>query len=119
MTTIADELITRINNVASEIEVQAAENERLGCLSNRTLELLSEIGVRDALVPAEYGGLDLTLYDTVRVYEKRSQVDSSVGWVAIVPGVQGQALLMLDDAARDQLAVGSDPRVAGAGAPKG
>lgn len=118
-TTIADEMIARIERAAPDIQADAVENEHTGRLSDRTIELLDEIGALDALVPAEYGGVDLTIYDTLRVYEALSYVDSSTGWVAMIPGVQGKGLLLLDDVVRDELAVDGYPFVAGHGAPLG
>jgi alkylation response protein AidB-like acyl-CoA dehydrogenase len=116
---VADTLIARIEDRAEEIEAQADDNERLGNLNDRTIELLNEIGVSDALVPAEYGGLDLTAYDALRVFDALSYVESSVGWAAMVPGVQGKGLLLLEKETRDKLAVGGYPVIAGQGAPAG
>jgi alkylation response protein AidB-like acyl-CoA dehydrogenase len=118
-TSIADTLIGRITKWAPEIEAQAEENERTGRLNDTTLDVLGKIGALEAMVPAEYGGADLTIYDVLRVYESLSYVDSSTGWVAMIPGVQGKGLLLLDTPTRDKLSANGYPFVAGQGAPRG
>jgi indole-3-acetate monooxygenase len=118
-TSIADALIARIAKWAPDIEAQAEENERAGRLNDATLEVLTKIGALEAMVPAEYGGADLTIYDVLRVYESLSYVDSSTAWVAMIPGVQGKGLLLLDTETRDKLSTNGYPFVAGQGAPRG
>jgi alkylation response protein AidB-like acyl-CoA dehydrogenase len=118
-TSIANNIITRIVEAAEDIESQAAENERIGRLNDATLDLLNDLGLLEAMVPAEYGGTDLTIYDVLRVYESLSYVETSTAWVAMIPGVQGKGLLLLDNETRDKLAIDGYPFVAGQGAPTG
>ncbi|UNB54514.1 acyl-CoA dehydrogenase family protein [Mycolicibacterium sp. YH-1] len=118
-TSIADDMIAQITHAAEEIEAQADENERIGKLNETTLGVLKRIGLLDAMAPAEYGGADLTIYDVLRVFEALSYVDASTGWVAMIPGVQGKGLLLLDTETRGKLAVGGYPFVSGQGAPTG
>jgi len=118
-TAIADDLIARIVKWAPELEAQAIQNERAGRLNDATIDLLTRIGVLDAVTPAEYGGADLTIYDSLRVYEALSHVDCSAAWVAMIPGVQGKGLLLLDTSVRSALAADGYPFIAGQGAPNG
>ncbi|BCF83306.1 acyl-CoA dehydrogenase [Rhodococcus qingshengii] len=118
-TRVANEMIDRIGQRAPEFEGQADANESAGKLSDATLEILDDIGLLTALTPAEYGGADLTIYDTLRVYESLAYVDTSTAWVAMIPGVQGKGLLLLETEARDKLAAGGFPFVSGQGAPTG
>lgn len=118
-TSIADDLIARIEKWAPDIEAQADANEQAGRLNDVTLGILDEIGLMKAMDPAEYGGLDLTIYDVMRVYEALSYVDSAAGWVAMIPGVQGKGLLLLDESSRDNIAKDGYPFIAGQGAPGG
>lgn len=118
-TSIADDLMARIAKWAPDIEAQAEENERTGRLNEATVDLLTRIGALQAMVPAEYGGADLTIYDVLRVYESLSYVDCSTAWVAMIPGAQGKGLLLLDTATRDKLSADGYPFVAGQGAPTG
>ncbi|OBJ85096.1 hypothetical protein A9W96_26535 [Mycobacterium sp. 1245852.3] len=116
---IAEDLIARIGKCADEIEAGAEQNEHAGRLTKDTMDALQASGVLDAMVPAECGGADLTLYDVLRVYEALSYVDTSAAWVAMIPGVQGKALLLLDESARSKLTAPGYPFVAGQGAPTG
>ncbi|OJX67051.1 MAG: hypothetical protein BGO95_09975 [Micrococcales bacterium 73-13] len=116
---IADELIARIDAAAPAIEAEADANEAAGRLNERTVELLRRIGVLEAMVPAEHGGPDLSVYDVLRVFDRLSYVDASAGWVAMIPGVQGKSLLLLDDDVRDRMSRTGYPFVAGQGAPNG
>ena len=118
-TSTADELIARINDLAPAIEAESDENERIGRLNERTVELLRGAGLWEAMAPAEYGGADLCAYDVLRVFEALSYVDASVGWVSMIPGVQGKGLLFLDTETRDRLARDGYPFVAGQGSPNG
>lgn len=118
-TSAADKLIERIKNAAPDIEAQADENERIGCLNKQTIGLLSKMGVFEAMAPADCGGADLRIYDVLRVYEALSYVDCAAGWVAMIPGVQGKSLLLLDDQTRKSLSAHGYPFIAGQGAPQG
>ncbi|MGA5538016.1 acyl-CoA dehydrogenase family protein [Mycolicibacterium nivoides] len=118
-TAIANDMIDQISAAAAEIEAQADENEQLAQLNEATLSVLKRIGLLEAMAPAEYGGADLTIYDVLRVFESLGYVDASTSWVAMIPGVQGKGLLLLDTETRDKLAVGGYPFVSGQGAPTG
>jgi len=118
-TLVANAMIDRIRERAPELEAQAVANESNGKLSDTTLGVLNDIGLLKALTPAEYGGADLTIYDTLRVYESLAYVETSTAWVSMIPGVQGKGLLLLKTDARDKLAAGGFPFVSGQGAPTG
>lgn len=117
--TQADIMIDRIRASAAALRDQVKVNDDLGRLSDETMELLADIGVLNALTPAKYGGADLSPSDTVRVFEELSYVDTSISWVALIPGVHGKNFLLVDPDVRDALSVAGYPFIAGQGAPTG
>ncbi|GAB2987889.1 acyl-CoA dehydrogenase family protein [Mucilaginibacter puniceus] len=63
------------------IRGSAKEAEEIGMLHPQQLELIYQQKWFKALMPVEYGGLDLSLPDLVRLQEALSWCDGSFGWV--------------------------------------
>lgn len=63
------------------IRNSAVEAEEMGMLHPQQLELIYQQKWFKALMPVEYGGLDLSLPDLVRLQEALSWCDGSFGWV--------------------------------------
>ena len=63
------------------IRSSAKEAEEMGMLHPQQLELIYQQKWFKALMPVEYGGLDLSLPDLVRLQEALSWADGSFGWV--------------------------------------
>jgi len=59
----------------------AADAEREGKLTAQQLEIIHRSGWFKLLVPQNYGGLQITLPDLVRLQEAISWADGSTGWV--------------------------------------
>ena len=54
--------------------------EQRGCLDDDVVEALRDGGLFGALVPTDFGGLDLTIPDVTEVVRTLSTYDASVGW---------------------------------------
>lgn len=63
------------------IRNNAKEAEEMGMLHPKQLELIYQQKWFKALMPVEYGGLNLSLPDLVRLQEALSWADGSFGWV--------------------------------------
>ena len=63
------------------IRDSAKEAEEMGMLHSQQLELIYQQKWFKALMPVEYGGLNLSLPDLVRLQEALSWCDGSFGWV--------------------------------------
>ena len=63
------------------IRGSAKEAEEMGMLHPQQLELIYQHKWFKALLPVEYGGLDLSLPSLVRLQEALSWADGSFGWV--------------------------------------
>jgi alkylation response protein AidB-like acyl-CoA dehydrogenase len=63
------------------IRGSAKEAEEMGMLHPQQLELIYQQKWFKAFMPVEYGGLDLSLPDLVRLQEALSWCDGSFGWV--------------------------------------
>ena len=63
------------------IRDSAKEAEEMGMLHPQQLELIYQQKWFKALMPVEYGGLNLSLPDLVRLQEALSWADGSFGWV--------------------------------------
>jgi indole-3-acetate monooxygenase len=63
------------------IRGSAKEAEEMGMLHPQQLDLIYQQKWFKALMPVEYGGLDLSLPDLVRLQEALSWADGSFGWV--------------------------------------
>lgn len=53
---VTHEVVDRVEEMGSELAALADENEKLGKLSDRTVELLRSAGVIRLLQPKEFGG---------------------------------------------------------------
>jgi len=78
------EVLDRVDKIADVIRDGAAESERLGHLSPPIVEALHAANLFRVFVPAELGGLGLTIPGGVRVFERVSALDASTGWTLTI-----------------------------------
>ncbi|HYF45968.1 MAG TPA: acyl-CoA dehydrogenase family protein [Acidimicrobiales bacterium] len=79
--TVALEAVERLGPL---IRDEAAEAERTGQLTEAVVEGLRSSGLMGLLVPAELGGLDLTLPESIEVFRAVSEHDASTGWTLAI-----------------------------------
>ncbi len=97
----------------------AAEAEQLGRLHPEQLDLIYQQKWFKALMPVEYGGLDLSLPELIKLQEALSWADGSFGWVFTLCSGAGWFAGFIDPAIAPTLFVGEDTCLAGSGASTG
>jgi alkylation response protein AidB-like acyl-CoA dehydrogenase len=76
---LADAL-ERAAGIEAVVRHGAGEAERLGRLTPAVVDALHDAGLFRILVPVEYGGLALTMPESVEVFERVASYDASTGW---------------------------------------
>lgn len=97
----------------------AAQAEQLGLLHPEQLELIYQQKWFKALVPVEYGGLELSLPELVRLQEALSWADGSFGWVFTLCCGAGWFAGFIDKGMAPETFAGTDTCLAGSGATTG
>jgi alkylation response protein AidB-like acyl-CoA dehydrogenase len=83
MTTLAPSatsLLRSVRDLRPLIEAEAPEIERQHRITPRVIEALREAGVYRMLVPHQYGGSQLTLWEFAEVMEAIAEADASTAW---------------------------------------
>jgi alkylation response protein AidB-like acyl-CoA dehydrogenase len=113
MASRVDEYLDRVRRLEPLVREHADASERAGQVAQPVVEALHDAGLFRILLPARLGGGDLTIPESLRVYEEAGRLDASVGWnLSIWSGgpVFGHLLSL---AAFDEIF--SDPRAIAAG----
>ncbi|MGN6638816.1 MAG: acyl-CoA dehydrogenase [Mucilaginibacter sp.] len=97
----------------------ATQAEQLGLLPPEQLELIYRQKWFKALVPAEYGGLELSLPALVSLQEALSWADGSFGWVFTLCCGAGWFAGFIDKGIAPEIFAGEDICLAGSGASTG
>jgi 3-hydroxy-9,10-secoandrosta-1,3,5(10)-triene-9,17-dione monooxygenase len=84
---MAQDVASRIEQAGPELAELAWENERLGKLSARTVEIIRSAGVMRILQPIDHGGLGGTPAQFAEAVMTTARFDGSAGWVCGVVGV--------------------------------
>ncbi|QIX25614.1 hydroxylase [Nocardioides sp. JQ2195] len=88
---------------AEELAALAPENEKLGRLSDRAVEILRETGVIRMLQSAKYGGAEAHPRDFAEVVMRLASLDGSTGWVAGIVGVHPWEMSMCDPRVQEEI----------------
>jgi alkylation response protein AidB-like acyl-CoA dehydrogenase len=78
------EALDRVRAVGPILAKCAAESEDLGCLAPAAIDALHETGLLRMVLPADLGGLDLTIPESIEVCRAVSAYDGSSGWTFII-----------------------------------
>lgn len=81
------EVVGRVEELGAELAALADENESLGKLSDRTVELLRSAGVIRLLQPKAFGGYEAHPKDFAEAVMEVARHDGAAGWVCGVVGV--------------------------------
>jgi len=103
-------LVEESRRLAPELEANAAEDDELRRLSDRTWKCLLERGFLRAMQPARFGGGEASLLEFIDATFELSRCSPSAGWVAGVIGVHPWQLALFSEEAQ-QAIWGSDPTV--------
>ena len=77
-------VLDRVDKIADVIRDGAAESERLGHLAPAVIDALHEADLFRILIPADLGGLALTLPESIAVFERVASHDASTGWTLAI-----------------------------------
>jgi indole-3-acetate monooxygenase len=117
----ASEYLARARSVAQLIETEADATERLGTMTKRVFEGLSDTELFWLLLPSEYGGGQQGIVSYMEVIEELSRADASTGWSLMANATAiGAAAGFLDDVGAEILFGGAKKAIiAGQLAPMG
>ncbi|WP_244928770.1 acyl-CoA dehydrogenase family protein [Nocardioides sp. W7] len=101
-------VLAAIEAHAEEFAALGPENERLGRLSDRSAQLLREVGVIRMLQSATYGGSQSHPRDFAEAVMRLASLDGSTGWVAGIVGVHPWEMSMCDPRVQEEV-WGDDP----------
>ena len=79
-----DAALRRIDELGPVIAGDAAKAEELGHLTDAVVDGLRGAGLFGALVPADLGGLDLTLPESIEVFRAVAEHDASTAWTLAI-----------------------------------
>jgi alkylation response protein AidB-like acyl-CoA dehydrogenase len=97
--TPVDEVLDRVERIADVIRDGADESEKLGHLAPAVVDALHEANLFRMLVPEDFGGIGLTIPDSIEVVVRVAELDASTGWnLAILGGGPVFARLLSPDA---------------------
>lgn len=89
-------VLAAIEERAEEFASFGEENEKLGKLTDRSVELLRETNVIKMFQPKEYGGLESHPADFAQAVMNIAACDGSTGWIAGIVGVHPWEMAMCD-----------------------
>lgn len=115
----AQSVIAALDAHATELEAEAEGNEQTGRLSDRTLELLRQIGIPSLMISESSGGMALFPGDALTVLDRLSQIDATIGWVGGNWSSAGLLLSYFEKDAVDRLLDGGQPLFAATSTPTG
>jgi alkylation response protein AidB-like acyl-CoA dehydrogenase len=112
--------LASVQDLESVILERADEIERLRGIPSDLFDQLRDAGCFRMLVPASYGGSEVSLLESLKVVEAIARADGSTGWTAAIVATTPLVLAFLPAATFDALySDGPDLVTAGALAPKG
>lgn len=107
---MTNKVLEYINENADEFFAQGSEAERIGMLTDKTVQLLNEADAMRMLQPAEYGGLEYRPREFAETVMRLASLDPAAGWVLGVCGVHPWQLAYNDERVREEV-WGSDSSI--------
>ncbi|MFE3059475.1 hydroxylase [Nocardia sp. NPDC059239] len=93
---MAHEVVHRIEEAGAELAALAEENEKLGRLSSKSVDLLRSVGVMRLMASTEFGGYAARPRDFAEAVMALARHDGAAGWVAGVVGIHPWELMQMD-----------------------
>lgn len=88
---------------AEELHAEGAKAEKLGKLTDRTVEIMQEAQVMRMFQPAEYGGLEARPREFAEAVMELAALDPAAGWVMGVVGVHPWQLAFNDPRVQEEV----------------
>jgi len=108
------ELLDTVEELRPVIEAKAPEAEAERRLPEPVFQAMLEAGLFGMLAPREYGGLELPIVETMRVWEAVARIDSAAGWNLVMnQGIASFAAWLPEEGVRELL--GDGPTTAAGG----
>jgi alkylation response protein AidB-like acyl-CoA dehydrogenase len=115
----AAKLLGRLDSLAVDFVPQLGEAERLARLPAPIAQALLREGFFRLWIPAQFGGLELSLPEALRIYEAAAAIDGSLGWAVMIGAGGGLFAAWLPPLGAQELFAPAQALVAGSGAPTG
>jgi 3-hydroxy-9,10-secoandrosta-1,3,5(10)-triene-9,17-dione monooxygenase len=93
---MAHEVVHRVEELGPKLAALAEENEKLGKLSEQTVDLLRSAGVLRLLQPTKFGGYGAHPRDFAEAVMAVARHDGAAGWVCGVVGVHPWEVAQMD-----------------------
>lgn len=100
---MSSSVLDLIEERAEAIAAEGAANEALGRLTDRSAELLREVGVMRMLQPSTYGGQEAHPAEFAKAVMRLASLDGSTGWVAGIVGVHPWEMAMCDPRVQEEV----------------
>jgi len=113
------EIIARLEALAPRVQAEAEVADRLARLPEDVMRELKAMRAFRLWIPERYGGLELELPETLRIYEAAARIDGSVGWAVMIGAGGGLFAACLEPDTAREIFAPADALIAGSGAPDG
>jgi alkylation response protein AidB-like acyl-CoA dehydrogenase len=118
-TSPVQEILARLDELATVFRDSAAEGDRLGRLPKHIVRVLLQHGLFRLWVPKRCAGFELDLPEALQIYEAAARLDGSIGWAVMLGAGGGLFAAYLDAATANSIYGRPESVVAGSGAPEG
>jgi alkylation response protein AidB-like acyl-CoA dehydrogenase len=118
-TSPVQEILARLDELATEFRDSAAEGDRLARLPKYVVRALVQHGLFRLWIPKRCAGFELELQEALQIYEAAARLDGSIGWSVMIGSGGGLFAAYLDAATANSIYSRPEAVVAGSGAPDG
>jgi alkylation response protein AidB-like acyl-CoA dehydrogenase len=118
-TSPVQEILARLDELASIFRDSAAEGDRLARLPKYIVRALMQHGLFRLWIPKRCAGFELDLPEALQIYEAAARLDGSIGWAVMIGSGGGLFAAYLDVATANSIYARPEAVVAGSGAPDG
>src|ERR1700716_1894045 len=83
-TSPVQEILARLDDLATIFRDSAAEGDRLGRLPKYVVRALVQHGLFRLWIPKRCAGFELDLPEALQIYEAAARLDGSIGWAVMI-----------------------------------
>ncbi len=114
-----EQLLAQLAELTPMLRGYASEGDRLARLPDAVVQQLHSLHLLRLWIPQRYGGLELELVETLRIYEAAAKIDGCFGWAVMIGAGGGLFAAFLEPAPASDIFAPSNAVIAGSGAPDG
>jgi indole-3-acetate monooxygenase len=118
-TSPVQEILARLDELATVFRDSAAEGDRLARLPKYVVRALVQHGLFRLWIPRRCAGFELDLPEALQIYEAAARLDGSIGWAVMIGSGGGLFAAYLDASTANSIYARPEAVVAGSGAPDG